>query len=656
MLRKSLAMLLALSCTVMARAQHGTESMAKISLTGTLHERLQEGGFRPVREALAYAPPGFFPENITVTYGATSPASDAPEDGCTTLVLAFTQEEALGHYPLVEELLSYAQNRERAYTLIFLFSTSDSAPLEAGALQGTACFASGTDSPETTAAVAVHLEDGSDSAGIIPGTKGGASPLWLARTLRGACDDAGIRCVFPAFFMAFYRTGLFADDFRTNCFLRNGIMAAGLRVPASEGGLRVLKNYVGSYSAQGTSVWDRNYALLSVRRSEIWLSEDVFVRALLAITVVTLAALCAFSFSSGSLSRRRMRHFARTWYFMPCAVPCIAVIMRAGQLAARCVLRLAPHAHVLLLMALKILILFWILSILVFLLVHRTRLLDNYLCGFLVSSAALLNIFIFCAVDVSLLILFTAEYVILVAVHRMKKIRLASAGLALSALPFLPYIAALLRHSTELRLQRMVLCSPWHDALLSCAAFPLLMLYAKIALRLKVFSLRNNIPARKSLLWLMAFNAAASVAFIASAAMAAALIYAPEKDRPEPPAVTENGPGTERRAHARWKDNVIMGQSYRTLSLSCDEQVIRYAVSVRQDGGTAVYDASLDYSTVSSGGQVTSTFIIPDYPAQSVMIEYAPNVATDSVIIVDTWYAHGGGILHERLELEVPHG
>lgn len=614
-------------------------------LSKAIEHDLINAGFSPSRANLTPTGQDVFPFNIILNFPASQlkPVSSGQkktlqtvsEDSRTSLILCFTQKDAEENKETLFPFFKKIQSSSFPFSLTVLFSALDDSPISGNDhLCGTEVFARTYEDPDHAAAIVLSLGSKGKTT-VTAGSSNDSSPSWLLKRIVSAFKTSGDPIEFPHPFFSLYRLGVLPDDARMASFIHVQIPCASVSF-AADTSLNALLSLLNSYGIQGTENWDRHYAFFHIKNSTVLLNERFFVIIFLVFGVVSLLILSSFSFTGNRSSY--MNDFIRTWYVIPLTLAVSFISLEAGQFLCPFI-PFIMHAPPIVLFGIKLFFSCIFISVL-FIVQEQLRLpVAPFIYGYLLTLMAVINVFVFSTLDLSLFILFAAEYVIIYIARTAKKIIPLFLFVILMLLPFLPYAVSLLNGASSDALRNIVLCSPSGNIFLSCALFPFQIMYLRILVRLNLFGKVHELPLKKVFL-----RAAISIAVLIT--VSSMPLFLIQKLFPIHKAASSssdfsgvlftNAPSPEHLAVSTYETS-FRGMTTRHVLITTDKEAVRCTVSVSANGKTPVYDSLYEYD-INEQTQ-TASFLIPDYPPQSFTIDYAAESEDDSNITVTVYFS-----------------
>lgn len=395
------------------------------------------------------------------------------------------------------------------------------------------------------ATAVIVLSDSPDGVTTVyPGSRGRTSPAWLLSAAGEILDESNVAWNVDETRMTLYRLGWTRDNPRLAAWLDGGIPA--IQIASRSLTPELIGSIASRASASFRPETDSHYLVIPFRSRHLILSETAMVALMIVASAVIMFFLFVFSFLLGKKSDQRLRDFFRVCWlpFIYFAVNLVSLALAQGAVSSIVSLRLGSASAWALIpvtsFAAKVGV-SWFIGALVLSLNQLIKFPeDGFIYGYIASIVCLVNVFAFAALDFSLSVLFLSAYLLSIAIARLKHPLAQALGIALLAVPFLPYCAALAvgpAGEVSSYLAPLYRGEDFWNARLALVAMPPQFLAARLAHTLGVFGKRTK--------WYLPVNA--FVALAAALLAVGALAFMPpfSNERPLVASVVETITGTE---------------------------------------------------------------------------------------------------------------
>ncbi len=604
------------------------QTLSGARLSDALGERLKKAGFEPQKKPLSSAWFSEFPYNIEVDFAAQDQSD-------WTVVLTIAQEDAWAREKFVGGLLERLKGSFIPCNLRILFTACDKPRLSGNEkMSGSEIFCKGVEGAQNVAALV--LDFGGKKNFVTPGSDKNVSPYYLARLLCDSLDNNS--CPYEisgGIFLALCRLGALKNSPRLSAFLDKNIPAVMLTLAPGEeeqgAQLNSLKDFFLTIDGQKCSVWSRHYIPLKIFSKRRWIEENGILLSVFVFTTAALFILADFAFLFRRRSRRlaqiKMRAFLSNYLIIVTAA-ILTLSYLLGQSVALGFESLGAR-NPLLLLIIKLAPAFFIVSAIYPIELLRHRKISTYLYEYIISTSAILNIFLWTFIDISFFYLFAIEYVILALSRLFKRSGFLFFFTTLFIIPFLPLLHSIMIYSNGARVHNLIFCGIKENILLSFTLVPFNLLWLRILARMniKAATLKN-----------LFFRYIAS-GFCAIAVMTIFSV------------VTIHVMGRlffknvvpEKRAAAILdaKENVLSsvvvydteyyGGKIRRVEITCSENPERCEIYVNGSAANPVYFSVYENE---SFGRITR-FLLPDKPPKKFSVQYSPDPSASEIVVMN---------------------
>jgi hypothetical protein len=612
-----------------------------LALCRNTEEFLEMSGYAPVRHALTGGRHSDFPYNLTVELPPSSDQNPAEPDSRKTLIIAFTMEDSWKYRKITDKIIEHLDSLKHDYTLILLFSYGDNQTLTFDHHpDGTNVYISEIADDDDCSAVCISFTD-SRQAAVIPGSGGDVSPLWLVRRLSSSLASSGIPFIIKGGSLgSLYRLSILEGDDRCAYFMRSSIPCAGILLP-SDSDIRAIGKassfFFSSYSSSGTEIWDRHYIAFHPGTRFFWFSEHFIIVCFISVAFLSLFVLAEFSFS---VSKRRIKirnDVLRFWYILPLTVALAAVSFELSQ-PLTLFLNKIFSIRLFTQLSIKLVITFVITSLLYLISLRIQGSGEDRSYAYLMTIVSVINIFIFSAVDISMLFLFTAEYLVIYLSRPFKKTYALITEFVIMALPFIPYIRLISSSADSLMLRNAVYSSFSVNILFAFGILPFMLQWLRIISHLYTRWTATGISESSRR---MRFSAAYSLFFILIAVSGASVSFYFSRKVSRSRAETESS----RHVFTDTDDDMVkcsvtsktfFGETTRIISVSLGGEAEYCTVTVSGNSAGAVIYSDSPYTTDLRTS--ASSFDIPSWPPSSMVFSFAADTSVDSTVTVTALY------------------
>lgn len=621
------------------------QEISGAELSDALASRLKRQGFELEKKPLSSAWFAEFPYNIQIDFSA----AQGQENGLS-MILTMAQEDAWEKEKFVADLLAHFKAAFLPCNLKVVFTACDK-PKIAGneKMSGSEIFCKSVEGSQNSAGLVLEFNGGSKNV-ITPGSDGEISPYYLTRLLADSFDNN--LCPFQiagGMFLALYRLRALKTTPRLSSFLQKEIPAVALTLGERRDGyaqeLNSIKDFFANVEPQKNAEWSRHYFPVVFFSERRWISEDLILLHIFSFMTLTLFILADFAFLFRRRSHRLVVLKARALlsnYLIFLTAALLALAFLFGQYVAKGFQSFVTQNPMLLFLA-KLTPAFLFVSLFYPLELLRHKKIATYLYEYILSTSAILNIFIFSFIDISFFYLFAIEYILLALSRVFKRSAFLFLFLAFFTLPFLPLIYSILLYSNRELINGLIFCGAKENILLAFMLVPFNLLWLRILARMNIKS-----PSLKSLFLRYALAGVCAITFLAAFSFGAIYVmgkfFFRNAEPPKPLAQIVNAQKNERSTVTVF-DTEYYGGKIRRVEINCDEPPERCEVFINGSNTNPVYFSVYESET---RGRITQ-FLLPDKPPKSFSLQYTPD-SSDSEIVVMTYF------MQEKQAVKASHG
>ena len=615
------------------------------NLSSAVDKAISKKGFSPVKQELSSTGQDKFAYNILIDFPPTKKSENIEESESTgseirrnEVIFCFKQEDFQSHEAEIFEFITFLQKMERDWSVKILFSVLDDSEFsDAGSIKGTEVFASSVEDSDSCCALTISFNPAESTEVFTEGGKV-TTPLWLTKRVTDAFFDSQANFSFKNQLSSIYRLGLIKGKERLSFFFENNIPAIELNFPDGTE-LSSLKKFAESYTSDGTAEWDMHY--IYINRSNlfkaVFINERTIIISCLSVGILTILILCIFSFL-GESGERHKYDFIKSSYMIPFTIGIAFLSLLFGQHFVAFLSSYFP-LNPIFLYGIKIVFSMIFISILFTIQGIFKFSATAFIYGYLLMVVAIFNIFLFTTRDLTLFVIFVAEYILVYISRSAKNLPSLSVFFVLMIIPFVPYGFIIIRSAEDFELTNAVFTSATDNLLLSLAIFPFQITWLRMLVFLNVRAGSKGWTMKKMILNGV-FSTIAILAFIFALIFAIShFVYRPdfrESTRVEIKIFREE----KFTISAKLSKDEFSGMTTNHIKLSSEENARRYKVILNGKEGThPIYDSIYNYTIITNhDGTDSYSFVIPEYPPKNITIDYAAPEKTPATIEVTAYY------------------
>ncbi len=537
-----------------------------------------------------------------------------------TVIYSFFQEDFLENEGQIIEFIYHIKQLKLDYNTVFLFTALDKKTLETdSAKTGSQCYADNIVNPLHSLVINIDFFQSTDIISILSGAKYKVSPEWLISRLIAAFNENGTPYKLNHNFLSLYRLGFISGEKRMQSYITANVPS----VTISGTSLHIfnaLKTFASDYTIQETDQWDSHYQIIKpfVLQKPVLIKEHHLVYAYLFLMTIFLLILCTFSFVGKNSFRKKMQ-VLNSWYIIPFTLLITFILLVIAQrfialdfIQNTC----TPVVQ----FGIKIIFTMFFIAILFALQLLLKTPVSHFAYGYIITVVAIINIFVFSAVDLTLFILFSIEYLIVYFARSAKRFASILIFTVILVIPFLPFLLVTITQNTDKTLTGYVQCNTLSNMLLSLILFPFEIMWLRVLLRFNLFTKKIGLNI-KYIVKNTALSTLASICVTGAIVFSIPLILRTGENRlitiPDTYIQSDKNINT----HLSYSNDNYLGMTTYHLKVKSDKKAIRYIITVFNKDKLNIYDSLYDFNYERDGKSVV--FTVPDYPPQNITVDFA---------------------------------
>ena len=460
-----------------------------------------------------------------------------------------------------------------------------------------------------------------DSLEIIPGANGFMTPLWLIRQIPLEIYNNSLLS---------YRLNLAKMNKRLEMFLANSIPAVGISFDSEnkkqqEQLCSVLEQIITNYSIENK---DKNnsstYMVINLFGKKIWLNEIFFVFLYLITAIIVLFSVCGFSlFGEKQLSIKK--DLLNVWYIIPIIIIISVLFLLLGQSLGE-KLSVFFNTSPLFILYLKTFFSLILIAILFAILVIVKLPLSQVIYGYLITLISLVNIFVFSTIDITLLIVFLLEYLVIYFARFTKKTIWLFIISFFILIPFVPYVINIAENVSPEKLNNLIVTDFWGNLLYALMLIPLEIMWLRIFIRLNVYGKQKGMSIFK--IYGMAFSLLLILLLMISTILSVATkiqgkkISLNEKQNYEIKKYEQTN--NEKDIPVKIYFNIFNHLDFKTvdITIQSDLTILWYKINIKSPNSIPIYDSDFEFRNIKTIEGGCSNFFIPYLPPKKSKISY----------------------------------
>ncbi|MGI5173652.1 hypothetical protein H0R92_08635 [Treponema sp. OMZ 840] len=625
-----------------------------------LYDFFEKSGFKPEKQLLQNTLSYEFPYNVVIALNK--------EKDKKKLIIAIPQQDIKTAVPVLTAFIQKLTAENFDYRIDFVFTANDYSPvptadeLNAGTYYnaGSLSYIENLETKENTAAFLIRLQTDTvfshpkrkNGTEIIPGGRGEYGtgtliPRPLFTLITDAFYKADINYYIKDSFLSLYRLGLTQSDPLISTWLTAHIPAVMFKTNAEHPNylLNGIEQCIRQYASLQTVGTETHYSIFRIFNRTLWISEKTYIVFLSLAAALTLCLFFIFSFIRGAHRYIHREEFFKTWYLIPLTIGVTALLLFFAQFITAQIIGSRTDAALFFLSVKTVFaVTFFVFGFFPLIYYIFKLPLTGFIYGYLLSVAGFLNIFLFAAIDITLILLFIFEYIIIYISRTMRKVFPLIGCMIFMLLPFAPFINALTGFNSELCFRFISGARFGYNILFAAILLPFLIMIVRILIRFKLWKRRGS-EAKSKIRMHAVFAAVFFVCFFTVTFAVSFVLRSVYKNKNASQPI-------ETKAVSLIPERIVQFErSIFTLKLSSKLPVIRYRIEVRSQTVLPVLESNYPYDMFLK--PFTAVFALDDYPPEPFTLSFSAQGINNTVCAVTAYIKTETGIQTEKLSYTI---
>lgn len=586
---------------------------SKFNKTPAIEQLLHENQI--VFETQLQAPPssGNFPKDIIVKIPAKDNLKSSPSSSIACAGLLIDQEFFANNCEFFLRLIDTARGCRLPYDLLLILPASEATSLPQQRPPRYAHISLLLPSPTTDQQVcALIVKQAQEDTAVISTQAGGkVCPQWLAQAVHRACSQNAKPVKLEHRAHYFHKSGIYKESPLLTHFLQEEIPSLQITLAGVDSDLAVLSSFLETLATAKTHNTSYRYAFVDTWPS-FWINEAQLIFILIVFSALVLLFVCFISFSSSSKNEAFFKDVARSWF-----VPLSHLVLCAASLSLFQMVFSAHQGSEILLFGFKLVPTLFVMFLLIFvqtifdfrLSLAANRFNTTIFCAF--------NVVFFSSIDLQLMPLFIAEFLIVCLFSLQRNFFLTVFCVASMIFPFSRTFMSIFRDVQRDKIASALIHATFAENLcLSLLILPFLFQWTKLLL---LFTRKLSASSKKTRFLrgflLSTFAALFTVfLFISFALPLAKTLPPPEQQKP----ITQvDQSDTLFRTTASTSSNFDLERCEIRLMPAEGVSFLRCNIEVSSSAQSPILECNFSF-TLYERGHVTIE--IPDYPLGDVCV------------------------------------
>lgn len=613
--------ILAFSCLL-----YGESYSHSSSYHTQIYNRLRSDGYAPIRQPLSSSRSTQFPYNVIIN--CSNPDS--------TLAIIIDQAFAFNHIGLIEDLSNYAE---------IAITVNDESYLPEEIAKdmpaGIRTYISSLQFPADMAVLVLSTDNSltEDNVVIVPGANGKLTPYSFFKNIINSLQSESISFSIKNSFLSLYRLNITDYSKKLSVCLNEGCSALQMDI-SPEIKSSTLASFVETLLNEYLNTeMDKNinYSFIRIGVKNIIIPEMFSTIILVIMTGVILFFLCGLSFAFGKKKEQHKTEFVKYWLLVPIALAMFTLLFYAAQFTA--IKTVANWENYPIFTILYKLLLTCCYFFIFSLLRHVIKIpCTDFIYGYLLTLTCFINVYLFSAIDLSLLVQFATACLIAYLSRMTKKTSLLIIFTFFIIAPVIIFVILSLSYIDYDALLRIANASLLLNVLFAATILPFMFMVIRIAVSTGV---PGKLPGRKKRILVESITSiSVTILIIVTVAIASRMT---EPYQPEEEAVITERSGIMMSSLSK------INKKDRTdfeLTLSSSYPVIRYDISASSETTMPFYYTDFPYEYASSGEEIDflldenppTPFVLSGsvHPSSSITFTIKAYMHNESTLFVET--------------------
>lgn len=573
-----------------------------------------------------------FPFNISVKINSSAVSENTESLSVRNhLIFSFTQNFAIKHSSVIINFIKQLEQKNFPFEIELFFSANDDTPLSSEIEKynegGTFYFIANNVNSDSSFAIVVE-EDYRNHIKIYSGSSD-IAPLWLFKSVKEACLEKSSKRIISTSFFSFYQKGYFQQNRRVTAYLDEHIPALSISSDGSQETFDILMTAAEKLSHEDKDKWERHYDFFTVGRKTFCLNESIFSTFYIILAVIIFSVLCFLTFRGSHKFRTRLKAVLQIWYIIPEFVILNYLLFYLSSLLFS-FFSFTPQV----VFPIEFLLTIFIPVFLINIQIHHFQNRYYFALSIIMLLSGIINVFIFANFDISLIILFFIEYLILLISTYIKNPLLLILFLFLQIIPFAPYLIDILNFASVDGIQNMLSPNLLQIFVYSTIIFNIQLQILRIIFAFNNFS-KTTIVINKQKIQARFFIIAIFILFCIFFIYSTSIIFKTNYSTEQEKTYTVEQKPVEHIFYSI-KDSPFMDMTSHNLCINSSVDVLRYIVKIEHENSVPLYDSNFAYTLINPH---TASFSLPDNPGRKIEIVYITDNASQSKITIDAYYS-----------------
>lgn len=479
---------------------------------------------------------------------------------------------------------------------------------------------------------------------ITPGSNGYITPSYCFRKIKNALEKENITSYIDEGSLALYKLKLVKENPILATVLENEYPAVQLNFPLGEYTYleNVVRNFSEDYDVINQKNKEVNYDSITIFSKNYTISESTLTLIFIFIIIFSLFSICLLSFMFG---RRKLVHkktMVKYWFIAPLFFLIVFLCLTLGQIITKWIFptwKTFPQFAIIV----KFIISVFLFS-LIYILRKKLKIPSRiFIYSYLLNIVSVVNLFVFAALDLPLIILFGVEIILIYISQGFKKPVLLILTTLFLILPFIPALFGIFSNSDFQALHLLVNGNFFVNLILSLLILPFTFMIMRIILSIKIKHHSN-----KKMIIKLCINISLLIGF-----SLATLFFNNYLEK-------KYGTDTIETKYIETSNNLIsyeltakenIGFYDNILTINSLENVIYYDIKIFSDYPFPIYSANYPFDFFQTNN--AAQFNLPENPPEKMDLEFLSDTNANYTIEIVVYALAPKSNISEDIEIYV---
>lgn len=615
------------------------QKSAPAFLSDSLYSLFQNQNIRVEKQLLTNTNSELFPYNLIISFSENTLLDQESSDNPSVVIL-IPQEDVISH---INSFVDFVKNIPSTSNIsLFCILTANDKTQKT---DGSKTALESISNNEHISVIILETTQIPEPVGydadliFVPGSQGAITPRYIFETVNIGLKESHYSYKIRGHFLSLYRLGLISSTPILSTWQKGEIDACSIIVQnqAFKEISQWLNPIILNFDNANFNHRDKYYSYFSFFPS-FYITEKAYTIFLIIVTLVTLFVIFGFSFVMGEKSAIYKQQFTKTWFLIPLILFFTCLFLYFGQNITQFLFPIYEKAAVSAFL-LKIAFAFLFLALFSFLQYLFKMPLTQFIYGYLLGIIAFLNIYIFSVLDISLLLLFVCEYLLIYLTRPAKRIVPLFFSFILIVLPYVPLLYDVWTLGTMHIIEKFFMTSFWGNLLIACILLPFQIMFIRVLVKFELWGKRHSVSIQKILI-----QAVVIIFLIAFISIGSHFISnRVETIESQELEFLQNNKSSS--ISLKTDRKILFGSSINEIIISSKLPVLNYHITITSESTLPIYEANYPYDILST--PYIAEFTLSDYPPEPFVLEFTKEDKTSALVEITAQIQYGTQLVTE---------